>query len=94
MQIAGTLSDMRKGGSKMIERYKQRYLAELESITYDEDGTVIFAESFYREIEAFCDEEACRVARRKYCFSSVNPYGEKTSCTLKAIYRKGCLYGV
>ena len=92
MQIVGALLDTQKGWKKMIEKYKLTYLAELESITYDEDGTAIFAEGFYREIEAFCDEEACRVARRKYCFESVNPYGEKRTCTLKAVYRKGCLY--
>ena len=76
----------------MIKKYKQTYLAEFESITFDEEGTAIFSDRFYKEISAFNDEEACHEARGRFCYVSVNPYGEKATCELKAIYRKGCLY--
>ena len=79
---------------KVFLDYRVDYLAEIESNTFDEEGTAIFSDIFYKDLTAFNDEEACRIARRRFCFSSVNPYGEKTTCELKAIYRKGVVSNV
>lgn len=68
------------------------YLIEIESITYDENGAPLFADKVYHTIKASNDKEACRTARANFCLSIVNPYGQKTICELRAVYRRGLLY--
>ena len=70
------------------------YLLEIESVTYDENGAPLFAERVFHTIKAANDKEACIVGNRQFCLVVVNPYGEKTVCKLRAVYRKGVLFDV